>query len=188
MSEPSEDSEHLNDLSEDERHVERLLAALPLHESRLNRDQTLFLAGRASVRATTGSGTRGISRLIWPAGVIGSAAAGLLAGILISTSAQRATVRAPTTGTSALVIKEEGSGGVTRLNRVGDATGKAGPSLLDYRTPVPTNDGEQSVLARLDSWRPETGLASDGALPVRSPVPVTYGDLVGPLLKVGDYE
>jgi hypothetical protein len=73
-------------LSDEEREIERLLASLPVRESRLNRDRTTFLAGRASglVLKQLQLQPRTAGRWIWPGATIRSAAAGLLIGLLIA--------------------------------------------------------------------------------------------------------
>jgi hypothetical protein len=80
MSERQEFTEGVSDFSEDDRHIERLLASLKPHESRINRDRVMFLAGQASAMVAKRSRTWRINRWAWPAAAIGSACVGLLIG------------------------------------------------------------------------------------------------------------
>jgi hypothetical protein len=73
-------AEDMNDSSEDDRHLERLLASLKPRESRVSRDRVMFLAGQASALVAERSRTWRLNRWLWPAATICSAIVGLLIG------------------------------------------------------------------------------------------------------------
>lgn len=78
-------TEDMNDFSEDDRHIERLLASLVPRETRVSRDRVMFLAGQASAIAAQQSQRCGKkTRWIWPALTICSAGAGLLMGVVVA--------------------------------------------------------------------------------------------------------
>ncbi|HUE18105.1 MAG TPA: hypothetical protein VMR25_28375, partial [Planctomycetaceae bacterium] len=74
----------MNDFSEDDRHLERLLASLKPRESRVSRDRVMFLAGQASALVAERSRTWRLNRWLWPAATICSAIVGLLIGASIT--------------------------------------------------------------------------------------------------------
>jgi hypothetical protein len=76
--------EDVNRLSEDETRIERMLAAMPLPQSRLNRDKTMFLAGRATESAARKKQRPEFGSWFVLGGMTVTAAAGLLAGVLLS--------------------------------------------------------------------------------------------------------
>jgi hypothetical protein len=84
MPEQQEFSEDMSGLSNDERHLERLLASLVPHESRVSRDRVMFLAGQAAGGASRPSAGRRLSRWIWPAASVCSTCAGLLIGVSLN--------------------------------------------------------------------------------------------------------
>jgi len=77
-------TEDLNDFSEDDRHLERLLASLKPRESRVSRDRVMFLAGQASALVAERSRTWRLNRWVWPAATICAAIVGLLIGASIT--------------------------------------------------------------------------------------------------------
>jgi len=77
-------AEDMNDFSEDDRHLERMLASLKPRESRVSRDRVMFLAGQASALVAERSRTWRLNRWVWPAATICSAIVGLLIGASIT--------------------------------------------------------------------------------------------------------
>ena len=84
MPEQQEFSEDMNGLSEDDRHIERLLASLVPHESRVSHDRVMFLAGQAAGGASRPSAGWRLSRWTWPAASVCSTCAGLLIGVSLN--------------------------------------------------------------------------------------------------------
>jgi hypothetical protein len=84
MSERQEFTEDMNGFSDDDRHLERLLASLKPRESRINRDRVMFLAGQASAVVSQRSRSLRLARWIWPAVTVCSTCAGLLMGAALT--------------------------------------------------------------------------------------------------------
>jgi len=79
MSDQQDFSAELGDLSDEDRHIERLLVSMVPREARVNRDRLMFLAGQAAaesqkIRLTV------LRRCIWPLATACSACLGLIAG------------------------------------------------------------------------------------------------------------
>jgi hypothetical protein len=189
MSGPKENFDDLNELSDDERHVERLLAALPLRESRINRDETMFQAGQASASASQHSRAPKLRRWKMAAGTICAAAAGLLAGVLISAPHQRADVVPPLIGSvrekaveSPHPIASEPAG-----RNADVAVGKS-PSLLDLRVGMLHRAGDELWLAQSDSRVPVESPSAGDPGARRRPIPATYGSFVGRLLEAEEHQ
>jgi hypothetical protein len=189
MSGSKENFDDVNELSDDERHVEQLLAALPLRESRINRDETMFQAGRASASAAQHSRAPRLRRWKMAAGTICAAAAGLLAGILISAPQQRADVIPPPTGSvrekaaeSPLPIASEPA------DRNGEVAVGESPSLLDLRLGMLRRAGDELWLAQIDSWAPAESSSAGGPSERRRPIPATYGSFAGRLLEAEEHQ
>jgi hypothetical protein len=81
MSERQEFTEDMSGFSEDDRHIERLLASLKPHESHINRDRVMFLAGQASAVVSQRSRSLRLNRWLWPAATACAACAGLSVGV-----------------------------------------------------------------------------------------------------------
>jgi hypothetical protein len=189
MSGPKENFDGLNGLSEDERHVERLLAALPLRERRINRDETMFQAGRAEALASKRSGAPRLSRWKTAAGTICTAAVGLLAGLLISPPYQRADVVSTPTGS----VREKAAEGPLPIasepaDRNGEVAVGESPSLLDLRVGMLNRAGDELWLAQIDSPAPAEGPIAGGPNARRRPIPMTYGSFVGRLLEAEEHQ
>jgi hypothetical protein len=94
MSESEHFTEDLNNLPEDVRKIERLLASLKPRAAGINRDRVMFLAGQASTLASQRkSRSQRIGRWMWPSATVCSACIGLLVGIWIA--AERGAIKAP---------------------------------------------------------------------------------------------
>ncbi len=84
MSERQEFNEDMSGFSEDDRHIERLLASLVPRESRVSRDRVMFLAGQASAVVSQRSRSLRLARWMWPAATVCSACVGLLIGATLT--------------------------------------------------------------------------------------------------------
>lgn len=84
MSDRQEFTEDLNGFSDDDRHLERLLASLKPRESRINRDRVMFLAGQASAVVSQRSRSLRLARWFWPAVTVCSTCAGILMGAALT--------------------------------------------------------------------------------------------------------
>jgi len=178
MSGPRESSDDLTGLSDDERHVARLLASLAPRESRINRDRTMFLAGRASADAEAAN-SRG--RWLWPALTACSAAAGLVAGILLSASNRGSATIAAQSGEGPLVLQQPI--GLQSESRDRETLAADSPSPLDLRIGLLSRAGDEYLLTRLDSL-PRIGPREVGGARTRHPTaPLTYGACLGLLPK-----
>jgi hypothetical protein len=188
MSEGKEDRE-LGGLSDDERQVERLLASLPVCDSRLDRDRTMFLAGRATALALK-QRPRTVSRWIWPGVTICSAAAGLLVGFLVAHKGpaagdhERDVVQAvaPPDATSdvpSTIARHNRPGSPASNEREGVAL-DGSPSLLALRAQLFGGAGGTAAFAEDDKLALAASRAAGTRAEHRGP-PVTYRDFIGHL-------
>jgi hypothetical protein len=166
-------------LSDDERQVERLLAALPLRESRINRDHTMFLAGRAS--APPQAPRLRLSRWIWPATSVATTVAGVLAGILISASLQRGPVPALVPTVAERTDTQQPSLAETAEQKATVADSESS-SLLEHRLRAARRAGDEFLLARVDAL-PQDGAVAEFARRDEPRLAVTYRELLGRSLE-----
>jgi hypothetical protein len=176
-------------LSDDERQVERLLASLPVSDSRLDRDRTMFLAGRATALAVK-QRPRTVGRWIWPGVTICSAAAGLVVGLLI---AQKGSVvgvgeRDVTQAVAPPGTASDASGAIASHDRLSSPasndrapdTLNGSPSLLVLRSQMLGGAGGTVPFAEDDKLA-LAAIRAAGARAERKGAPVTYRDFIGHL-------
>jgi hypothetical protein len=182
MSGPRENLDGLNDLSDDERHLERLLAALLPRESRLDRERTMFLAGQASAVGQL----RSSNRWRWPAATLASAAAGLLAGLLISAPHPREAFDASFKNPREDGAVRQRSIVAQHTDRV-EAFAEVTPPMDGVRIRMLTGTGDGFLLAQADE--PFADKPAVGGNPARGPfVGLTYGQFVGRLLENEEHQ
>jgi hypothetical protein len=177
-------------LSDEERHLEQLLASLPVRESRINRDRTMFLAGRASGTPSQRALAHRLSRWKWPAISVCSAALGLTTGMLISGQTSTGLSSDPGVTRSAIPQRPlpdrseavvQGTQSSTspvreRANRP-EAIARHSLSLLDLRDRMVTDGGDDQSLPSVASVATGAKLAI-GAAVGRPAAPMTYRDYI----------
>jgi hypothetical protein len=166
--------EDVNGLSDEERQIERLLAGLAPRDSRINRDRTMFAAGEASALSRAPRSPN--RRWVWPAIAVCSTAAGLLAGVLI-TSSQSPPVVARQTPADA--PKAHRSIGLER--RASDRAESLvdSPALLELRVAMLHRAGDESLLTKADLVAGDQRLEPGVARAAAPFAPMTYGAFLG---------
>jgi hypothetical protein len=180
----SEERENLEPggLSSDERQVERFLASLPVRDSGLDRDRTMFLAGRATALALKQRQPRTIARWIWPGVTICSTAAGLLVGLLIAEKGPVAGVQEHDVTQAVVPPRATSEAIVTRIRDPWPASSEREDAGLDSSASL------LALRARLfGEANGAPGFVEDNKLALaagrahRREAPVTYRDFIGHL-------
>jgi hypothetical protein len=175
MSGPRENLEGLSELSDEERHIERLLAELAPRDSRMNRDRTMFLAGQAAWLSPATEARK--KRWVWPVITVCSTAAGLVAGLFVAGPIRPAAQIARQTSEAAPV----GPPSMVEHTKARPETDVAdAPALLELRIALARRAGDELAWAQSDLWTSRTRPAVD-APATASRAPLTYGAALGRL-------
>jgi hypothetical protein len=187
--------EDVNGLSDEELQIERLLAGLAPRDSRINRDWTMFAAGEASAFSRAPRSPK--RRWVWPAIAVCSTAAGLLAGVLITSgqglpvvarqtpagepTAQRSITAAPVAQRSiAGALGTHRSIGLERRASDREESLVVSPALLELRVAMLSRAGDESLLTKADLVTGDQPL-EPGVARAASFAPMTYGAFLGRL-------
>jgi hypothetical protein len=177
MSGSRENLEGVNNLSDEERRIERLLAELAPRESRLSRDRTMFRAGQASGQSPPT--VPRAKRWIWPAVTVCSTAAGLLAGVLVTTPSRPA----------ASVVRRSPDDALDRQPAIAPENSKVDAetvvadsrALLELRIALARRVGDEFTLAQSDVSASDARPTASAPSGADAFAPLTYGDALGQL-------